>query len=142
MRRMLYIQDVAKFDKAKVEALISRLVDVLSEYLDEYIPKTSSYSKHAIMGPVGKLLGILMSGKLENKDAIIGYIVNIHRNTAKSEYVSKTAIDKLDEAVNLFFELRKIVTTRMWIKTLREIDYAVFKRRFKKIVESRKERGE
>ncbi len=114
---------------------IAEIVKVLAKYLEYYRPRQPGYSKHAIMGPVGKLLGVLESGKLYDKDAVVGYVISVHRNTAATDYVPPEAIKTLEEAVDKLVALREKLPSRLWIKVLREIDYAVYKARLEWILE-------
>lgn len=136
------MKEVKEFNAEEVKELVNRIVKVLVEYLDTFVPKTPGWSKHTIMGPVGKLLSLITSGRFENRDAIIGYVINVHRNTARSDYVPKEAIDKLNDALTLMQELRKKVSTRVWLRLLREIDYAVYKSRFEKLLAKTQEKQE
>lgn len=135
MRNVLYIsEEEKKLVGQNLLKAVSEAIELLEEYLEDYKPKTFAYTKHTIMGPVGKLLSILVSNKFTNKDALIGYIVNVHRNTSASEYIEKSTIDKLSSAVDKLLEIKKQVSTRTWLKILSEIDYAIYKKKFERIV--------
>jgi len=129
----------------EIRGEVAEIVSLLDRYLDHYVPRQYTFSKHSLLGPVGKLLGVLESGKLYDKEAIVGYVINVHRNTARSDYISPEALAVLEEAVEKLLALRSRLPSRVWIRVLREIDYAVYKARFKKAVErasSKKEGGE
>lgn len=137
IRRPLFItEEEEKYDEEHVKTLLNEISTTLAKYLDHYKPKTESpFTKHAIMGPVGKLIPILTSGRLKDKNAIIGYVINIHRNTSASGFISKDAVELLNSAVDKLIELRNCVrSTREWLKCLRELDYSVFKLRMEKII--------
>lgn len=119
----------------EIRGEVREIVELLDRYLDYYVPRQYGFSKHTIMGPVGKLLSVLESGKLYDKDALVGYVVNVHRNTARSDYVPPEALRVLEEAVEKLIALRAKLPSRVWIKALREIDYAVYKARFAKAAE-------
>ena len=87
------------------------------------------------MGPVGKLLSVLESGRFENKDSLLGYVINIHNNTARSR-ISADDIEHLKQALKKLEELRNNVNIRTWIRFMREIDYAVYKNKMERIIGS------
>ena len=127
------IVEKEEVDKEDVKALVREIVNELSEYLREYIPEKWSFSKHSVMGPVGKLISVLESGRFENKDALLGYVINIHNNTARSK-ISAEGVEHLKNALNKLEELRNRVNVRTWIRLMREIDYAVYKNKMEQII--------
>jgi len=74
------------------------------------------------------------SGRIYSKEALLGYIINIHEQSSQRP-ITKESIETLDKAIDRLIKLRKKVSLRTWIKLLREIDYAVYKKRVAKIVE-------
>ena len=139
--KMLEKEDV---NVAEVKALVEEIIGELSEYLKGYLPenlkgylseKMGGFSKHSVMGPVGKLLSVLESGRFENKDSLLGYVINIHNNTARSR-ISADDIEHLKQALKKLEELRNNVNIRTWIRFMREIDYAVYKNKMERIIGS------
>ncbi len=123
-------------DLTKIREEIKSVADMLADYLNNYYwPEQISYTKHGVMGPVGKLISVMESGRFESKEALIGFIVNIHNNTSRVK-ISKEAIDILEQAVDKLLEIKSKTTTRVWVRLLRELDYAVYKHKMKRIVES------
>ncbi|MDI6876079.1 MAG: hypothetical protein QMC96_04825 [Methanomicrobiales archaeon] len=113
------------------------VIDELAEYLEGYIEKAThrkGYSKHAIMGPAGKLLSAVMSEKLESEDALIGYILNIHENMTGYS-VKKEHREHLEKGVRMLLELKKKTPNRNFAKIMREIDYGIYYRRMRHISE-------
>ena len=133
MRLPVRMVEKEEVDSEDVKALVERIVNELSEYLREYIPEKWSFSKHSVMGPVGKLISVLESGRFENKDALLGYVINIHNNTARSK-ISAEGIKYLENALNDLEELKNKVNVRTWIRLMREIDYAVYKNKMERII--------
>ncbi len=117
----------------EVRGLMDEIIQELSEYLMEFIPERMSFAKHSVMGPVGKLISILESGRFENKDALIGYVINVHNNTSRKR-ISSEGVKKLENALSKLEELRAKVNVRMWVRLMREIDYAVYKNKMERIV--------
>ncbi|RLG21298.1 hypothetical protein DRN72_03970 [Methanosarcinales archaeon] len=137
MRPIYWTKETEGVDKEKISEMQKKVIEYLSEYLKWFKPKIRegaeySYTKTSIMGPVGKLLSAVSSGKIENPDALVGYIVNIHNATAENP-ISKQANEHLENGVNALLELRKIAPKRMWMKILREVDYAVYKNKLEYI---------
>ncbi len=120
---------------------VQESVSYLLEYLKSFWPKTLGYSKHAVMGPAGKLLSILESGRITEKDALIGYIINVHNNTSDRQ-ISKEGLDALTRAVDSLIKLRDELSIRSWLRAIREIDYAVFKGRMEFIITKAAEKKE
>jgi len=119
-------------EKAK-EDIISGLYD----YLEDYEPERHGFTKSLLMGPAGKLLSAITSGRFENPDAIVGFVVNIHANTSKKELGPKS-LQRLKEAVEGMANLRRMVSERAWPRTLREIDYAVFLKQYGRVSQANK----
>ena len=117
----------------EVKDLVEKIVSELSEYLKEYIPEKRSYAKHSVMGPVGKLISVLESGRFENRDALLGYVVNVHNNTSKRK-ITAEGMEHLKNALNKLEELRNKVNIRVWVRLMREIDYAVYKNKMEQII--------
>lgn len=124
----------------KVAEAKENVVSALYDYLEDYEPEKWVASKSGLMGPAGKLLSAVTSGRFENRDAIIGFVVNIHANTSRRE-LGPTSLGRLKEAVDGMAKLRQLVSDRMWPQTLREIDYAVFSKQYSRVSQSIRGRG-
>lgn len=144
-RPMFWLKEKAE-EKVKTEEISAKKADVinlLSAYLEDYIPKGGGFSKSSITGPVGKMLSVVTSGRITDKEAILGYVVNIHNSTA-TRNISQRAMKNLSDALDNLLDLEKDVSKRMWLRILREIDYGVFKKKYEYIVrrvEEKKEEG-
>jgi hypothetical protein len=114
-------------------------------YLSDFIPERYGYSKHAIMGPAGKLLGIVASSKFgDNIDSYSGYIANIHDQQSKKP-LSLTGMDNLKNAIAKFIELKQNRSERAFLKILSSVDYGVYYMKVKEIgerIEAKKVEGE
>lgn len=138
--RPIFISDIAESKtqpglKDRKEQ-IERATDNLSGYLiNDYWPKTLSYSKHALMGPVGKLLAVLVSGRIQGKEALVGYVANIHQNTSQRERISPEGLKFLNDAIDALVTLREGLPKREWLRVLRDLDYAVFFKKYEQIAE-------
>jgi hypothetical protein len=107
----------------------------LYAYLGDFIPDKWLYSKHAIMGPVGKLLGIIAASKFgDNADSYVGYIANIHDQQSKKR-LTHSGMAYLKNAITTLLTIRKEVSERAFLKILSSIDYAVYYLKVKEISE-------
>jgi len=128
------VEKVEEANREEINDLLKKVITELSEYLKEFMPQRLSYTKHSIMGPVGKLLNVIESGRFEDKDALTGYLINIHNNTDRTGRISKEAIEHIKSALNHLEALRSKVDVRTWLRLLREIDYAVYKNKMEQII--------
>jgi|Deesub1362A_J573_1020465.scaffolds.fasta_scaffold00838_6 hypothetical protein len=138
MRPIYWTKEAEEVDREKISEMEKKTIEHLSDYLKTFYPKKSgeaeySYTKTSIMGPIGKLLSAVSSGKIENPDALIGYIVNIHNATADNP-LSKHGKEHLENGVKALLELRAVAPKRMWMRILREVDYAVYKNKLEYIL--------
>jgi hypothetical protein len=122
-------------NEEKMPQLKKDVIQSLFEYLGRYKPERWGESKGNLMGPVGKLLSAVSSGRFENEDAIMGYVVNIHNNTSTLS-LTPVSLDNLKMAINSLHQIRLIANERMWLRILREIDYAVFLRQYERVANS------
>lgn len=144
MRKLVILgSEKEEIPREELNESISQTINYLTEYLKEYFPKAKGWSKHTLMGPVGKMLAVITGQRLLNKEAIIGYVINVHRNTATSDYIPSTAMDNLSRGVDKLLEIRRKVNTRRWLHITRELDYGVYKKIFEyKLKASKKEETE
>jgi hypothetical protein len=113
----------------------------LYNYLSDFKPEKYVYSKHAIMGPAGKLLGIISASNFgDNVEAYIGYITNIHDQQSKNR-LTQLGMSNLKNAVTTILKIRETVSERAFLKILRSIDYAVYYLKMKEISERIAERN-
>lgn len=114
---------------------INSVIGKLHEYLHDFIPEKPSYSKHAILGPAGKLLGIIAASKFgDNMDSYVGYISNIH-NQQSTKSLSKDGMNSLMTSVSLLIELKRSCSERQFLKILSSVDYGVYYKKIKEIAE-------
>lgn len=125
-----------QIEKTELKTAINEVSKNLAAYLDSFIPKGGavSYTKHAIMGPVGKLLSALESDKFSTVDGYIGYTVNIHENTGEMGPREKD-INLLRRSVEHLLDIKNKVGLSRWPKTIREADYSIYFLRMKVIQE-------
>jgi len=136
------MEDKEKIDVAGLEKLKENAKKELSEYLKTYMPADSgSMTKSSIMGPVGKLLSAINSGKATSVDGLVGYTISIHNQTASSK-ISKEGTAHLEEGIKKLIELKQKTPKSMWMKTLRDLDYAIYKNKLAYIIQRSEEKKE
>ncbi|MEM3342274.1 MAG: hypothetical protein QW728_06235 [Thermoplasmata archaeon] len=136
MRPIVRLKDEEVCDMEKINALKNRAIDELSEYLYCFTPTEKGLTKSSIMGPVGKLLDAVTSGKVESPDGLTGYVISIHKNLSQDEQPpGREAMMHLEEGVKNLVELRRTAPKRLWLKLKSDMDYAIYKRKMKRIFE-------
>lgn len=129
MRPFIWLREEAEEKKEEARGITNSIISKLSEYMQSYEPETSGFTKSALMGPVGKLISAVASGKFDNESAIVGFIISVHNNTSKTK-IEEKHLQILRSAISELKELHKITPRRYWLRTLREIDYGVFVNRY------------
>jgi hypothetical protein len=116
-----------KTTSEEIRRVRSEVTKALIAYLDTYQPsQDSGDSKHALMGPVGKLLTRITTTGDINWEAVKGYVLSIHKNQQAPRGVSPDAAERLDEVVRVLDELRNLLPPTKWLKTVEDIDDEVF----------------
>lgn len=120
-----------KYDLTEVQGARQKAVDALVEYLNTFRPEDrGSDSKHALMGPAGKLLTRITSTGEINWGAVKGYVLNLHKNQQAGR-VSANAAERLDDAVEHLAELNKLLPPTKWLKAVEDLDDEIFFRVYK-----------
>jgi hypothetical protein len=133
--RKLILMETKATDEAWPARKIEETQSQLYTYLADFVPEKWGYSKHAIMGPVGKLLGIIAASKFgENVDSYVGYIANIHDQQSK-KHLTLSGMENLKNAISNLVELRKDTSERAFLKILSSVDYGVYYLKVKEISE-------
>lgn len=116
-----------KADRDQVSEVRKKAATFLMEYMETFHPEDRrSDSKHALMGPVGKLLSRITTTGEINWDAVKGYVLSIHKNQQGSRGVSAEAAERLDKATTSLSELKEMLPATKWLKTVEDIDDEVF----------------
>jgi hypothetical protein len=132
-RRVLQVR-TEKFDVKSKDEFIRKAVDSLSEYLDTFMPKGRwGTSKYSLEGPAGKLISLAKSEKISTKEALVGQITTIHENTGNRLTIE--SLDKLEKSVDNILQVLKDVPPTKRLKVLSEVDYGLYFKRKKKLLE-------
>jgi hypothetical protein len=114
---------------------IEAATESLYRYLADYVPERWTYTKHAILGPAGKLLGIIAASKFgDNMDSYVGYIANIHNQQSK-KHLTLEGMENLRKTVSELIQLKQKSSERSFLKMLNSVDYGVYYRKVKEIGE-------
>lgn len=132
MRTPIAVQ-VATFDLRSVQPHIDTTRDAFERYLDYYRPKETR-SKHGLMGPVGKILREVKSGRRDS-ESLKGYALRVHE--AAQQYLSKEGLATLEEGINRLVHLLDQVPVTVLDSVVDRLDYGLYLNRRKKILEQR-----
>ncbi len=120
--------NVLPYDLEGAQPRLEAIRNMFSQYLDNYIPK--SRSKHGIMGPVGKILSEVKSGR-SDPDYLKGYVLRIHELSQTSP-PSPQAITALEDGINLLVQLLRGAPLTVQDQLIGRIDYGLYFSRRKK----------
>jgi len=93
-KRPLIIVQQQSYDWQAAKQQIGGIAEHFSAYLSEFRSKRASTSKHAALGPVGKLLNKAAAGE-RNLESLLGYTLRIHEMSGKSAYLSSAGMEHL-----------------------------------------------
>ncbi len=133
MRKVITVRG-GRFDLESVRPQIEAIVARFDQYLDEYPVKTAR-SKHAVMGPVAKILERAATRKWDAQ-SLTGYALRVHEMNPKARgYLSPTARQALEEGTALLVELCRTIPVTAVAKVVERIDYSIYYARRKKGIE-------
>jgi hypothetical protein len=120
---------------------IDGIKENLFKYLADFVPEKWAYSKHAIMGPAGKLLAIVASSKFgDNVDSYTGYICNIHDQQSK-KHLTTDGMNSLRSAVSQLIRIKQSSSERSFLRIINSIDYGVYYLKMKEIAKRKEEKS-
>ena len=133
MKKVITVRG-GRFDLNSVRPQIEAIVARFDQYLDEYPVKTAK-SKHAVMGPVAKILERAATGKWDAQ-ALTGYALRVHEMNPKAQgYLGPTARQALEEGTTQLVELCRTIPVTAVAKVVERIDYSLYYARRKKGIE-------
>jgi hypothetical protein len=135
MRVPVVIQ-IQPFDIEKIQSRIDTTREAFVRYLDE-VPRKSTRSKHGLMGPVGKILNEVRSGR-RDPTSLKGYAVRVHEATGRNP--SPVALDALEKGIDELVKLLAEVPITAHDRLLDRLDYGLYYDLRKRAVESREAR--
>lgn len=121
------------FDIKKVQRDIDSTRAALDNYLNHCQPRDTR-SKHGLMGPAGKILAEVRSGR-RDPESLKGYTLRVHE--ANQQYLDPGGIAALEEGINKLVSLLDQVPPTHVDTVVDRLDYGLYFSRRKKLVEQR-----
>ena len=132
MRKVIMLKaEGPKLSVAEVKIKIAEIIRLFDAYLDDY-PIKSAKSKHAVMGPVAKVLDRAQAGQWDT-EPLTGYALRMHEmNPRVKGFVSLQAVENLRNGTQALLDLCHSIPVTGLATTIEQIDYGLyFQRRFK-----------
>lgn len=124
MRVPIFVK-VERFDLGSVAREIEGIRGRFDVYLESY-PAKNIRSKHGLMGPVGKVLQEVRTGKWD-ADSLAGFALNVHLSNPKAKgSISDEARTALRQAIGELLELLERVPATAHDRLLDRIDYGLY----------------
>ena len=135
MRIPITVQ-IRPFDIDGVQPQIDAARQAFARYLDE-VPRKSSRSKHGLMGPVGKILGEVKSGR-RDPASLKGYAVRVHEAAGRGP--SQGALEALEAGIDCLVKVLAAAPITMHDRVLDRLDYGLYYDLRKSALESKEAR--
>jgi hypothetical protein len=135
MRIPIAVQ-IKPFDVDKVQPQIDAIRDSFCRYLAQVRGK-STRSKHGLMGPVGKILSEVKSGR-RDAASLKGFAVRVHEATGKSP--NPEALEALEQGIDRLVATLDDAPVTAHDALLDRLDYGLYFDLRKKALESKEER--
>jgi hypothetical protein len=113
-----------KLSEEETNARVKEIVTLFDAYLDEYRVK-SARSKHALMGPVAKVLDRAKAGQWDS-EPLTGYALRMHEMNPRNAGVSLEAATKLRDGVDALLRLCRDVPVTQLAGKIEQIDYSLY----------------
>jgi hypothetical protein len=130
------VVQIRPFEIEKVQPGIDAAREAFTRYLDE-VPRKSTRSKHGLMGPVGKVLSEVKSGRRDSA-SLKGYAVRVHESTGRSP--SPPGLQALEEGIDHVVTLLADATITVHDRILDRLDYGLYYDLRKRALESKEAR--
>lgn len=135
MRKVIMLKaEKPKLSVGEVKTKIAEIITLFDAYLDDY-PIKSAKSKHAVMGPVAKVLERAQAGQWD-AEPLTGYALRMHEmNPRVKGFVSQQAVENLRNGTEALLNLCHEIPVTELATTIEQIDYGLyFQRRQKGMV--------
>jgi Beta-galactosidase len=113
---------VKPFDIDKAQPQIDATREAFAGYLKE-VRQKSSRSKHGLMGPVGKILSEVKSGR-RDPASLKGYAVRVHEATGG--YPSPGSLEALEKGIDTLVKLLDAAPVTVHDRLLDRLDYGLY----------------
>ena len=135
MRVPIAVQ-IKSFDIEEAQPRIDATRQAFTRYLDD-VPRKSTRSKHGLMGPVGKILSEVKSGR-RDPASLKGYAVRIHEATGRRP--SPAGLEALEQGIDHLVMLLAEAPITAHDRILDRLDYGLYYDLRKKALESKEAR--
>lgn len=140
MRKVITIENKPFTFDDRVKQEMQEIVTLFDAYLEEY--RAQGTSKHAIMGPIAKILQRAQTGQWLT-ESLTGYAVRVHEMRPKTRgYISPEAVQELEEGTKRLIAFLGSIPVTAIPKVVEQIDYGVYYERQRKNIKARAERQE
>ncbi|RJQ46057.1 MAG: hypothetical protein C4534_03455 [Gaiellales bacterium] len=138
MRVPIAVQ-VKPFDFEKAQPQIDATREEFAGYLDEFhrVSRKSTRSKHGLMGPVGKILSEVKSGR-RDAASLKGYAVRVHEATGRNP--SPAGLQALEQGIDYLVKLLSEAPITVHDRLLDRLDYGLYYDLRKKALQSKEAR--
>lgn len=134
MRSLIFVRAPERTDLDHFAPQVQKVRDAFDRYLDSYPIKTAR-TKTSLMGPVGKVLSEVRSGRWD-AESLTGYALNIHlMNPNAHGFIGQEAREALHEGVTALTELIGGVPPAAQDRLIDRIDYGLYWVRRRKAME-------
>lgn len=131
MRNPIVLKQGEAVDEERLEKSCARVVALFDRYLDHF-PSKSRKSKHAVMGPVARVIE-LVKVKGASADHAVGFALRMHEMNPRARgYVSREAVEALEAGTRELLALVSMVPATRLARTLERVDYSLYYQRRKK----------
>ncbi|MFN8628000.1 MAG: hypothetical protein U0587_18765 [Candidatus Binatia bacterium] len=131
---MQVVEEKTSLNPEDLRKMMVDIVDDFDAYLDAFPGAKVGRSKHAVMGPVARVLDRLRHGRGDVEDTV-GYALRVHEgNPHAAGFISPDALGHLKNGTAKLKDLLVAVPAGSIARTVERIDYAVYFRRREKSV--------
>ncbi len=130
--RVPIVVQITPFEIEKVQPQIDAAREAFTRYLDD-VPRKSTRSKHGLMGPVGKILSEVKSGR-RDPASLKGYAVRVHEATGRGP--SQRGLESLEAGIDCLVRLLADAPVTAHDRVLDRLDYGLYYDLRKRAIES------
>jgi hypothetical protein len=134
MKRSLIVVQQQPYDWEAAKQHTGSIAEHFSAYLADFRSKRASTSKHAVLGPVGKLLNKAAAGE-RNLESLLGYTLRIHEMSSKRSYLSPAGLEHLRSGAAELLTLLDTAPLAARDRILAQVDDGVYYLRRKDLFE-------
>jgi len=125
MKRPLIVVQQQPYDWEAAKKQVEEIAEHFAAYLSEYRSKRATGSKHAVLGPVGKLFNKAAAGE-RNLESLLGYAVRTHEMSSRGGYLSPAALEHLRQGSEGLLRLLSDAPVAVRSRLIEQVDDAVY----------------